>query len=269
MVLYRKTRTVYRYRKRRAAQRIRGRRILRRRRRAPVTRRYVRRAIRNAQEIKERVGYFANQTVWTADQATQQGPFALSLLPNIPEGTEDGERIGNEVTPRGGIVKGFINLKPHNAETNAIWPVYVKMWVLSYKKSMQTQDYSRYFEVGQDRIGFQANMLDMTLPINSDDWTLYSTRLFKFGTTTSSQTYYSNGGAYASGQAFSRPFVVNYGKYVRQKLRYDDVETVGGGFPTNRNLLLVFQVVKADGSSSAGMEAVELHYTNTFKYSDA
>ena len=219
----------------------------------------VKAIIHRQAENKVYVDYGANQTIQTASATN---PTYKNLLPLISQGTGHGTRIGNEVSVRSAIVKGYVNLLPYNAATNPFFaPMQAKIWICSNKK-LNTNDLTatsvstNFFELTGGVAGFQGNTLDMLLSPNKEYWTIHSTKTFELGLTTGINT------SYQDNSKFTVPFYFNYGRHIK-KLKYDDGSTT----PINRNMFIIFQVVNADGSSSSVYPA-EFHYTTRVEFED-
>jgi len=236
-----------------------------------ATKKYVKRIVHSNIENKIIVVNQVNNSVTTALVGASI-PFIINCIPNIPSGSDQGERQGVVVTPRAITVRGFINMKPHNSTTNPFAPIKVKMWLVSYKlqnrntATLALGDFDRYFEAGNSSVGFQGNMLDMLLPINKSDWIVYATKTINLGTSSTSTAYTGSGFTYDASR-FSVPFSFNVGKHLKQKIMYDDANA---SQPTNRNMSIIIQAVSAEGSSGGGAYTTcEVHYSHKFEFEDA
>lgn len=232
--------------------------------------RYVKRAIHNNIENKIVVKNFANQSVTTADTTFQVA--SINLLPDVPKGTEQGERLGIKIKPVVNSIRGFINMKPHNSLTNPYAPVKVRLMIVSYKlqnrnaNTLQLSDFSRIFEAGNSTVGFQGNMLDMILPINKADWIIYENRVINVGIGSESSAFSGSGFTYDASR-FSVPFSFNCVKHCKSFLTFDDTSS---SRPTNRNLYMLIQPVSAEGSAGGGIYTpIEMHYSHRFEFEDA
>jgi len=236
-----------------------------------ATKKYVKRVVHNNIENKIVVVNQVNNPITTA-LVSASIPYTINCLPIIGSGAEQGERQGNVITPRANIIRGFVNMKPHNSTTNPFAPIKLKMWLVSYKlqnrnaAALNLTDFDRFFEAGNSTVGFQGNMLDMLLPVNKFDWIVYATKSINIGTSSSSSAYSGSGFTYDASR-FSVPFSFNVGKHLKQKLNYDDSTS---SRPTNRNMFVVVQAVAAEGSSGgAAYITSEIHYSHRFEFEDA
>ena len=226
---------------------------------------YVQRAISKRTENKKYVAYAANNSIFTAGPTS--APSGINLLPVIAQGLGQAGRLGNEISIRKAVLKIRFNPKP-NTNVSPL-PLILKCWLCSYKienaSALALADYSNFFDTGNSSIGFQNNTLDLVLPVNTDEWTLYKTWEIKLGVSGVSAGYTSAANVFDN-SPFSDGFVIDYADKLKSALKYDDsVNTC-----TNRNMFLIIQAVAADGSGPAeGLAIAEYHYTLNISYEDA
>jgi len=234
---------------------------------AKSVKRYVKQAIHRQAENKLSLQFAANVNINCANATT---PTNLNLVPTPVGGNNTVHRIGNSIKVVRGYVRGHINMLGYNSISNPnVGPIYVKMWIVSSKvinttSLSSTNIANDFFETGSTASGFQANMLDMNLSVNSDAYTVHKTKVLTLGSTT------ANGGAInplansvASNDKFSRPFYFNIAPYMKKVIKFSD----GATSPTNINLFLILQAVNADGSSTA-ITPAEYHYSLRVEYED-
>lgn len=105
----------------------------------------------------------------------------------------------------------------------------------------------------------------MMLPVNKDLFTCYFDKTYKIGlgSILASNTNTTNA---LDDSSFNQKIQVEWGKYFKQSLNYNDNDPD----PTNRNLHLLFTCVRADGSATVDTvnSGAEYHITNTVKYED-
>lgn len=231
----------------------------------------IKKVIHQQAENKVNSTYAANQVLSYAGSITN--PFWINLTPTPTQGTSVQQRIGNQIRVMRGVVKGFVNVRPYDATYNTqIAPVMIKMWLCrrqTYNSQIGgipgTNDFANFFQSGATSLGFQSNMLDMTLRNNRDYWNVFASK-----TVTLQNSYYSGATAPTTtilGSAYkvSAPFSFSFAKHLGF-CKYNDNNT----YPTNKELFLVFQPVYADGSSSATtLILAETHYTVEWQYEDA
>lgn len=229
---------------------------------------YVKRALHANVENKQIVVTNINQTITTVSAAV---PTFVSLIGQISQGNTSNTRVGNQVKCVKGIIRGYLNYLPYNVSTNPqSAPLWVKMWLVS-PKAINTNVLSStviatdFFDLGGAVGSFSGNMRDIIVPVNTEFWTVYATKTAKIGfssqatggTPISTQTWYDN-------SPFTVPFTFNYGKHLKQVLKFNDASPTC----TNRSMFLILQAVYADGTNTA-ITAAEYHYSNEFKYEDA
>lgn len=230
----------------------------------------VKRVIHRMAENKILSSYGANQTLNYAGSITN--PTYLNLTPTPSVGASVQQRIGNQIRVVKGRVNGFVNVRPYDGTQNTQpAPVMIKMWLckrVSYNNAVGgvpgTTDFSNFFQAGSTSVGFQSNMLDMTLRSNSEYWTVYARK-----TVTLQNSYYAGstaptttilGSAYKVHAPFSFSFANHLGL-----CKYND----GSTYPNNKELFLVFQPVYADGSSSVStLNLAEVHYNIEWQFED-
>jgi len=228
---------------------------------------YVKKALHAAAENKVWISYAANQTITTASASN---PTALGLCPQPAQGTSQFQRVGAKIKVVKAFIRGHVNLIPFSATTNPeVGPLYVKMWLCKNKTAnvgaiSGTNCSTNFFDSATGTTGFQGNMLDLELTNNKDDWIIFKTKTFELNTTSVSPV---GGGLNASTNDNSRmtmPFYFSYGRHLRKQLNYNGT---GSENPTNANMFLIFQVVYANGSSTA-IQSAEYHFNTRVEYED-
>lgn len=231
----------------------------------------VRKIVKSMSETKSNNAVSLNQSISTADAATT--PFYRTMNLVLGQGAGDNQRIGNRVFVSSGVVEGYVNMLPYDAITNPFPSLKAKIWICSYKRMNSTNsnnqtlalaDFSSFFKSGASNIPFQGNLGDMILPVNDDVWTVHRTKVITLGLGGSSTTYADSTGPHEGSGKYQGYFKFYIGKYLGS-LRYDDA--TGSQYPTNRNLWLVCQAVRTDGTLGP-ITGAELHYNVTIKYKD-
>lgn len=215
----------------------------------------------------------ANESITPCDGVTA-APYFLNLLPSIAQGVAQSQRIGNEVRITKNTISGYINLKPYSATNNPYTcPIIVKMWVVSWKyantafTTPSLTDFATFFERGSATSNFIGNPLDMLRAVNKDAWTVHRTKTFELSSSNVTGTPAATVSAINQNPSslWSHKYYFSLGKYAKS-LKYND------GLPnttSNRNLYLVIQTVKADGTSVAvGDLYAENHYVSQLYYED-
>lgn len=230
----------------------------------------VKKIIHSQIENKVVSTYGANQLLTLG--TTGVVPYFMNLTPSPVQNVTSQGRIGNSIRVVKATVNGFVNVLPYNGITNLMpAPVMVKMWLCKRKgfnnetRLPNITDFNNFFQSGGTTLGFQQNMLDMTLRNNTEYWTIISSKTVQL------QNYYYAGATAPTttilGSAYkvSLPFKFSFAKHLAL-CRYNDTAT----FPQNKELFLVFQPVYADGSSApAGSQLAEIHYNIEWEYEDA
>lgn len=212
----------------------------------------------------------SNESITPCDGVTAV-PYFINLLPSVGQGVTQGTRVGDQIRIVKNHIKGYINLLPYNVTTNPyVCPIIVKMWIVSWKYANPafTQpalvDFSTFFQRGSATSNFIGNPLDMVRDVNTDVWTVHKTKSFEL----------SSGGSFnvATPVSYQNPsgvwshkYSFQVGKFVKL-LKYNDNSPLT---PTNKNLYLVIQTVRADGTAvAAGNVYCENHWQNTMYFED-
>lgn len=231
---------------------------------------YVKKEIHRNVENKMRYNYGANQSIQTGQAATMTWP----LIPAINVGVYTGDRVGNIVKPVKGLWKCVVNLLPYDATTNNLpRPVWVKIWIVRDLKNtgqlstMDATSFTNFFNGNNTTLPFQNNCLDTVFDVNTDNFRVLTTRLFKLGCTGmyNVSPLPSATTSYLDTSPMSKSITIDYSKYIKKALKFQD----NTGYANNENLYFVIQAVAADGSSSVDQRIIEMHYTNRFYYEDA
>lgn len=248
---------------------------LRRKKVSKVVKRYVKRAIHRNVENKEIMDYWSNMTIQTLSSGTNVGNNCRQLLPLPAQGVDNHQRIGNAIRVVKGVIKGHINIKPYNASTNPLGtPLLGKIWLFrdfNFAGTFPIQNgsyvdyFNNFFKGNATQLPFQANPLDMSLPINDDNFRLLATKSFKIGASNATATGQVGSSGYFDNSPMTVPFYFNWGKYCKKQIKFQD----SGSYPTNENCYIVVQVVRADGADSGSYQMAEWHAVNTIRYEDA
>lgn len=200
-------------------------------------------------------------------------PTCLNCLPWISQGVGQSGRIGNRVRLVKNKFTGILTMIQPAAGYTYFSPVYLKMWVFSPKAftnftgDMGNANWKQFFQVNNSDTGFYGNVLDMLQNVNTELYTVHTTRTFVF-------TYQLGGFNPVTGTVLQSPsgtcthrFTINLSKYVKD-LRFDDDSS---SRPTNKNLLIAFQTVNADGTTNGSVtnnNTIELNYLQECEYED-
>lgn len=230
----------------------------------------IKRVLHSQIENKISSHYAVNQLLTLATSGVV--PYFINLTPSPTQGVTSQQRIGNSIRVVKASVNGFVNVLPYNAVTNLMpSPISVKMWLCKRKnfnndiRLPNTTDFNNFFQSGATALGFQQNMLDMTLRNNTEYWTILSSKTIQL-----QNNYYAGATAPTTsiiGSAYrvSQPFRFSFAQHLGL-CKYNDTVT----FPQNKELFLVFQPVYADGSTApAGSGLAEVHFNVEWEYEDA
>lgn len=201
--------------------------------------------------------------------STSVDPTCLNCLPWLSQGIGQSGRIGNRVRLVKNVFKGIINLLPSGGSATYQAPVWVKVYVFSPKAftnftgDMGNANWKQFFQVNNADTGFYGNTLDMLQNVNTELFTLHTTRTFQLN----ASVLFGNGIYQGASGQYTHKFTIDLAKYVKD-LRYDDDSSTR---PTNKNLLIAFQTCYADGTTNGILtnnNIAELHYVQECEYED-
>lgn len=235
-------------------------------------RRYVKREVHRQIENKEITTYAANQSVYVP-QGGGQAAFKIPLLPAIAVGGTTNQRVGNSIRPRQCFIRGHLNIKEYSVATNnqpgPVWirMILVKALNVSYQAGTPGELDTQIFKGNGTGLGWQSNMLDQTLEVNTDLFRKLYDRKFKIGAGYNTGTGPVSSNYYFDNSPMSVPFYINYSKWVKKLLKFNDA--TNGNSVQNDNLFLLVCASMADGSTQSALTPAECHYMNYFKFEDA
>ena len=249
-----------RYPKPRATRKPRSTRATTKPRVSQAVKRYVKRSIHSNIENQTKSVVYLNNAVPSATGYSQP------LIPVLTQGGTDVEkRRGNEISLRGGYVKGYVNLLPFNGTTNPQSTVHVRMMIVSMKdENVGTFDATNIWQFGNSSLGVQNNIGDCLYQVNKDLYTVYEQKTVTLGATSLTNTVSTFPPNIMSNLKSTIPFYFNWGKHFKQKLKYNDSDSTC----TNRNCFLFVTASYADGSGLA-LSPVEVHFLNQYDFEDA
>ena len=225
---------------------------------------YVKRILHKEIENKMPTPVSAQNTTLVPIQSTTWGTLIdLSSMWQIANGTGQGNRIGDKITPTKWSFRGYIT----NTSLLAI-PCVIKMYIFRLKTTYETPNASTnptdFYQYGSSSIAPANSFQDMLRPVNRDKYIIYSSRSFKVGTASGAGTStYGTNNDYKSLVAFNIPLI----KHQKQKLSYNDAVNV----PTNCGMYACFAIAPADGSAGlvVGAGAPDISYDVVGEYEDA
>lgn len=228
---------------------------------------YVKKTLSANLENKIYFRYGANQTI---SNASSGNIYYINLVPELFQGVNVDQRIGNNVKVVKANITGYVNILPYNATTNPTSPcVMIKLWLCSYKSRHNTNfttlynERTDFFDIGNTNIGFQGNMLDTILTCNKQSWTWHKTQQFKLGASNATTAGPVGTSGYYDNSPMTHKFSFDFAKHLGVvKFNENSAQS------SNKNLFLVFQCVYADGSMLAA-QASEFHSMLRIEYEDA
>lgn len=162
------------------------------------------------------------------------------------QGSGEADRIGNHITPKSWMLRGFVY-----SNSGGI-PCYVKMWVLKLKSGFEAPTtFNDFFDLGNANTNPTGQLLDITRPVNTERYTIYTSRIIKVGGAST--------GAFIANNDFklSVPISINLLKYQKHVLKYNDNSSSS---PLNSGLYLAFNIAPVDGSVYGAGSTIRFTY---------
>jgi len=211
--------------------------------------------------------------------AVNNANYSVSIVPctpfqsflSIPQGTGQGERIGNEIKIKKLEIKGVITATGYNAGSNlSPRPIFVKLFFLTRKDSPMElySSTTDIFQYGSSSEGFGSALFNCMRKVNTDEWMVHTTRTFKVGYASNDGTGGISGNQYYNNNDFklSNMFSLDLTKYCVKTFKFDD-NTVN---PTTRNIVMYPIMWTCDSTTvGAGEVLANLQYNLHCEYEDA
>jgi len=247
--------------------------------RRPAIKKMIRREIARNIENKGRQHFVEDHLIQCS---TNVSGFDASIFPvgpaagtlDIQQGPGQGARIGNQIKTKRLMFKGTIVPLAYNASTNPLpQPIQIKMW-LFYNRILPTFEptpaaLADFFQDNNSSEGFSDDLVDLWKPVNTDNYRVLATRIFKVGNAMyNTAAGGSTNSQFGSNNDFklSTNFSIDCTKMIPKITKYND----NNSDPTTRNLYCMMQVVRADGGTTlSNWVMARCSYMLDYTYEDA
>lgn len=204
---------------------------------------------------------------------TQLACYDITPVLTIPQGTGDGQRIGDRIKVKTLNIKGYVNLDSSFAN-DAIYrknPMYVKMFVgrridTITDPNALTGGFSKFLQAGPVSSPPTNLPPDMYRYVNKELYRVFATRMFKIGVSAPSNVP-NDSAQWNNDFKFSKNFSVSLSKHI-DVVKYSD----GGNVPSNVAFYVWFLVCFANGSAINNVDnntPLEWHYDVNCTYYDS
>jgi len=197
----------------------------------------------------------------------------LQIIPNMFNGTEINERVGDRVNLKSHNIRGYFRVVPNTAAANyKFGNVAVRQLVLSLK-SISNYDavvadpslankLLGLLRKGGTTVAFQGLVSDVMAEINREIFTVHYDKVYHI------KTDYNMTAIGATTQDTLRMFNINM-KVKNKQLKYsDDIST--SLLPTNYGCFMAFGYCYMDGSlPDTAATNLQVYYSSVMKYEDA
>lgn len=235
----------------------------------------VNRAIARTEEKKESQMYSINTPLPSVNNAGWTAS-SISIAPSstgfvIPNGTGQGNRIGNVIRTKKAVVKGIIHQNGYSATNPQPQPVQVRMLIFKDKFNPAAQPAAvalDLFQTGSTAVGPANDLADQMLDVNKDRYQVYHDETFKLG--------FANFGGLGTNttfQSFSNndfkmncEFSVDITKFIPKTIMYNDTSPA----PMNDNLWMIFiPSFAAGGGMTADSTICNMSWSASYQFTDA
>jgi len=227
---------------------------------SPVVKTYVKRMINQSQEDKICVPVSQATSQIIPMSFTAFNSINLNAVWSLSQGTGQGNRVGNHITPKTWRMKGYWSV-PYN--TNSCVPFIIKMYIFKLKSGFAIPvGNTNFYQNGNTSIAPTLTFIDQLKEVNKNLFTVYHQRVIKVGTANLSATL----GAANNDFKNIVPFSIDLLKYQKASLHYNDTTTA----PSNSGLYMCYTACLADGSVfTTSFGAPNLTYEIQASFEDA
>lgn len=195
-------------------------------------------------------------------------PFAGFV--DIPQGTGQGNRVGNYIRPRKVILSLQMYQLPYDGTYNANpRPLMIKAWFVKFKgQSNTTASLTGFFQSGNITTNFTGLLQDFNKDVNKQAVTLLGTKMFKLGTANYGGTGANSALQTLANNDYSLNVVtkIDVTKYLAAQYHWNDTGTTT---PTNDPTYVIFEAVNAENTQVPNLARPGiLEYEITFNYTD-
>lgn len=197
---------------------------------------YVKKALAINEENKTSYNSQSATTINAYDPITQSlSLYDVTQTLFLSQGVGAGQRIGNKVSVKSLLVKGFINITGTAVTSN----LYFRVAILRKKTGVDSPNgsFAQLFQLGSGVSAPTGTLLDMMRPFNKDFYTVYASKICIIGSSDSATSIMPG-----NNTTMSKMFSFNLSKHC-SKIIYND----GTTFPTNIGFYLIIIPCNANG----------------------
>jgi len=227
---------------------------------SPVVKTYVKRMINQSQEDKICTPASQATAAIAPMSTTAFNAITLNQVWVLSQGTGQGNRVGNHITPKSWRIKGYWSCP---FDTQAAQPFIIKMYIFKLKSGFQTPvGNTNFYQNGNTSIAPALNFSDQLKDVNKNLFTVYYERVFKVGSANIAATLGSANNDFKN----ICPFNINLLKYQKSPLHYNDTTSSA----SNSGLYMCYTACFADGSTyTSAANGPDLTYEISASFEDA
>lgn len=219
-------------------------------------RKYVKRVIHRNIENKQRIVFGDNQQ-WLNNAGNS---WSIPLIPTLQQGTGDYQITANECK----CVKGTLKISTF-VGTSSVFPACVRLLVVkTLNQNSQSGSLPATNNILKTDNGVSSLTLsvrDQSMPINNDAYRVLMDKKFIIGAAA-----VGTGSGVADNSPYCKHTTINYGKWLKKSLKFQDPTATS--LCTNDNLYLLMIASAANGSATS-LNPMSYSFVNHFKYEDA
>lgn len=203
---------------------------------------------------------------------------ALRIIPNISQGTDDNNRIGDQINPQSLTIRGIVQMLPQGAGQGdgvrkiaarmmIVTPKAFQTWASAYANATTWMPY--LLKKGGTQTGFTGAIDDLYAPINTDAITCHFNKVIYFNQPTIVAGTTSN--TLALDQSHLVRFFKKTFKFGKtRKFKYDDNVDTGLTPSSSGAYVMLLGYCFVDGTAPDTLSTrVRLQYSSVLNYEDA
>lgn len=206
---------------------------------------------------------------------------------NIPQGTAQGERVGNEILPVSLKLRGVIRAESYfdNTTNYNPCPLYVTLWVVKLRQhlndtftDLSTVMQNTFFQFGSVSQGFSGTLTDLVRDVNQDHIQLITRKVYKLGYNQYVSAFAINSAnninqQYANNDtAHCKMFKIDLSKHLPKTMKFND----GSDNVTNQHRLWCFftchrtdgNQIQTSSGNFTGPQPADVCLGAEFRYKD-
>jgi len=187
----------------------------------------------------------------------------------IAQGSTQGARTGNKIRVAKAKLSLILYPQPYDAVSNpSPRPQYVKFWFVRPKAQANstTLTINNFFQNGASALAFNGGLVDLNNQVNSQQYTLLGSKVYKLGNATISQPGVTNSQLFANNDfPVSVIKTLDITKYLYKEYQFNDSDNTA----INDMTVMFVEGINADGTAIAnGVWSSNMNFRVSVDYVD-